>query len=141
MALSLWKSFLQDFLAGCSVLFGGKQLMARIELAITVLQTVPLTSWVHEHARFPLRLSHHGCAADNTHPLHSPIGATMQFSASVVILCEDFRYSHIIWALPSRIREGGIEPPALTRIRRIPSPLGYSRLTALQRFPHCLSSC
>ena len=29
-------------------MFGGKQLMARLELAITVLQTVPLTSWVHE---------------------------------------------------------------------------------------------
>ena len=31
-------------------MFGGKQLMVRIELTITVLQTVPLTSWVHEQA-------------------------------------------------------------------------------------------
>ena len=42
---------------------------------------------------------------------------------------------------PGRIREGGIEPPALTDISRIPSPLGYSRSTALRRFPHYLSCC
>ena len=28
------------------------KLMVRLELTITVLQTVPLTSWVHEHVRF-----------------------------------------------------------------------------------------
>ena len=47
---------LEKFFTGLSsrlsVLLGGKQLMARLELAITVLQTVPLTSWVHEHVRF-----------------------------------------------------------------------------------------
>ena len=43
-------------------MLGGKQLMVRIELAITVLQTVPLTSWVHE--RFEI---HHLPALCETH--------------------------------------------------------------------------
>ena len=42
---------------------------------------------------------------------------------------------------PGRIREGGIEPPALTDISRIPSPLGYSRLTGFLPFLHYFSCC
>ena len=34
----------------------------------------------------------------------------MQFSASIVILCEDFRHSHISWALPNIIGMTGFEP-------------------------------
>lgn len=48
--LDLWKSFLHDSASRLHIMFGGKQLMVRIELTITVLQTVPLTSWVHEQA-------------------------------------------------------------------------------------------
>lgn len=55
LAHGLWsylsgKVFSQDFASRSRILFGGKQLMVRIELTITVLQTVPLTSWVHEQA-------------------------------------------------------------------------------------------
>ena len=42
---------------------------------------------------------------------------------------------------PGLMREGGIEPPALTCIRRIPSPLGYSRLTGFLPFLHYFSRC
>lgn len=34
----------------------------------------------------------------------------MQFSAGIVILCEDFRYSHIIRELPGHIGKAGLEP-------------------------------
>ena len=35
-----------------------------------------------------------------------------QFSAGIVILCEDFRYSHIIRELPGYIGTSGLEPVA-----------------------------
>lgn len=36
-----------------------------------------------------------------------------QFSAGIVILCEDFRYSHIIRALPGLTESEGVEPSVL----------------------------
>ena len=33
-----------------------------------------------------------------------------RFSAGIVILCEDFRYSHIIRELPGHIEKAGLEP-------------------------------
>ncbi len=41
---------------------------------------------------------------------------------------------HILLNLVLLVREVGLEPTALTCIRRIPSPLGYSRKTALAGF-------
>lgn len=55
------------------------------------------------------RLDFHACVIWIGHMVLYPI-RYRRFSAGIVILCEDFRYSHIIWALPSLIRMIGFEP-------------------------------
>lgn len=60
---------------------------------------------LRRHVRFPLILSHRPSRPEQIHLLR-------QFSAGIVILCEDFRYSHIIRALPGIVDHIGLEPMA-----------------------------
>ena len=62
---------------------------------------------LRRHSRFPLRLS-------RRKSLLRILGLELsrQFSAGIFILCEDFRYSHIIRERPGIVDHIGLEPMA-----------------------------
>ncbi len=68
----------------------------------TDLQSAPLPNTEY----FPLCDSRLDC-------LRHVFAAITQFSAGIVILCEDFRYSHIIRERPGLTESEGVEPSVL----------------------------